>query len=120
MVNERRASPDQHPPVHGGQFLRLVDDDMPVSPFTVRRRMLGDEAVALPLMLSSSIWEVTIPSRCPLGRACPWRIALFGTFGVFGGLTGSLLGIGAEQFQGFVKQGDVDRVSGDPLGRSAR
>ncbi|MBP0460677.1 hypothetical protein JFN87_24820 [Streptomyces bomunensis] len=27
-----RAAADDHPPLHGGQFLRLVDDDVPVLP----------------------------------------------------------------------------------------
>ena len=39
----RRAAADEHAPVHGGQFLRLIDDDVPIGPFAVRGGALRDQ-----------------------------------------------------------------------------
>ncbi len=44
------AAAHQQPPGHGGQFLRLVDDDVPERPGAVGRRALGGAAVVLLLL----------------------------------------------------------------------
>ncbi len=56
MVNEREgAMADQHTPVHGGQFLRFIDHDVPVGPFTVGRGPLRGQLSVVPFIWSSSI-----------------------------------------------------------------
>ncbi len=83
--------------------------------------MLGDEFVAAAVdVVQQHLGGYDTRADARLGERVLGELFLFGTFGVFGGLTGSLLGVGAEQFQGFVKQWDVGPGQRRSLGAGQR
>ena len=112
---------DQHAPIHGGELLRLIDDDMPVGPFTVGSRALGGKfRIHAVDVVDQHLRSDDARPDAGLGERVLGELLFFGAFGVQCLLPGHGLGVWAEQFHGFIEQRHVADREGRSLGAGQR
>ena len=102
------ATADQHTPVHGGQFLRFIDHDVPVGPFTVGRGPLRGQLSVVPVhLVEQHLTGDDASTQTGRGQRVFGILLFGGTTCVGGGLAGHRLGIGAQHIHCFVEQRNI-------------